>query len=223
MDLEFYASPEASFPERTLPFAPGKIIGVGRNYRAHAAELGGEVPSEPLLFFKARSGLVAPGQSLVRPGGFERVDHEGEIGVVIGRSGRRIRRENALDHVLGYVCVNDVTIRDLQKRDSQWARAKGFDGSCAVGPRIVGGIGLDTLEVFTRVNGTMRQHGHASMMVFDIPTLIAFASELMTLEEGDLIATGTPAGVDNLVPGDEVEVEIPGVGILRNPVVAEGA
>jgi len=222
MDLEFYASSGASAPERTLSFAPGKIIGVGRNYRAHAEELGGEVPSEPLLFFKARSGLVAPAQPLVRPA-YERVDHEGEIGVVIGRAGRRIRREDALDHVLGYVCVNDVTIRDLQKRDSQWARAKGFDSSCAVGPRIVGGLELADLEVITRVNGEVRQHGHASMMVFDIPTLIAYASELMTLEEGDLIATGTPAGVGNLVPGDVVEVEIPGVGILENPVVAEGA
>jgi 2-keto-4-pentenoate hydratase/2-oxohepta-3-ene-1,7-dioic acid hydratase in catechol pathway len=202
-------------------FRPGKIIGVGKNYRAHAAELDSEVPAEPLLFFKAPSALIGDGDDFPRPSEFERVDYEGEIGVVIGKTGRRIRAAGAMDHVLGFVCVNDFTIRDLQRKDSQWARAKGFDGSCAVGPRIVAGIPLDELSVTTRIGGEVRQSAPASQMVWSIPAIIEFASQYMTLEEGDLICTGTPAGVGNLEPGDLVEVEIPGVGVLCNSVVAE--
>lgn len=222
IDLPFFASADAEMPERVMRFRPGKILCVGRNYRAHAAELGSEVPEVPLLFFKVASGLVASGSPVVRPAGFERVDYEGEIGLVIGKSGRGIPRASAWDHVLGVVCVNDLTIRDLQKSDSQWSRAKGFDGSCAVGPRVVAGLDPAALAVETRVNGEVRQSAGVSSMVFDIPTLIEFASELMTLEEGDLIATGTPAGVGNLEPGDRVQVEIPGVGVLDNRVVAPG-
>jgi len=221
MDLLFYERSGDERPARTLRFEPGKIIGVGRNYVDHAAELGNTVPAEPLLFFKARSSLIASGQAIVRPQAYDRVDFEGEIGVVIGLRGRRIAQSEALRHVLGYVCVNDVTIRDLQAKDSQWTRAKGFDTSCAVGPRVVGAPNLDALAVKTRVNGQLRQSAPASDMAFSIPHLIAYASELMTLEEGDLITTGTPAGVGNLSPGDEVEVEVEGVGVLRNPVVGE--
>lgn len=219
--LEFFSRPDSPSAERVVDFRPGKIVCVGKNYRAHAAELDSEVPASPLLFFKASSGLIATGAAMVRPVGFERVDFEGEIGLVIGRPGRRIRRDSALEHVLGVVCVNDFTIRDLQQSDSQWARAKGFDTSCAVGPRIVGGLDPRELSLVTRVNGEVRQSASASEMVYDICTLIEFASELMTLEEGDLIATGTPAGVGNLDPGDRVEVEIGEVGVLATPIVAD--
>jgi 2-keto-4-pentenoate hydratase/2-oxohepta-3-ene-1,7-dioic acid hydratase in catechol pathway len=223
MDLGFYSGPAATEPERTISLNPGKIVAVGKNYRAHAAELGGEVPAEPLLFFKASSGLIGDGDPFPRPMEFERVDYEGEIGLVIGKRGRRIKAADALAHVLGFVCVNDFTIRDLQRRDSQWARAKGFDGSCSVGPRIVGGLKLADLAVETRLNGELVQSAPASQMAFDIPTIIEFASQYMTLEEGDLIATGTPAGVGNLSPGDHVSVEVKGVGVLANTVVEDRA
>jgi len=221
MDLPFYRRSSDSSPAGLVPISPGKIICVGRNYRAHARELGNEVPSEPLIFFKASSGLIGAGDAIVRPSGFERVDFEGEIGVVIGKTGRRIRAADALTHVLGYTCMNDLTIRDLQKRDKQWWRAKGFDTSCAVGPRVVADLDHGALAVITRVNGDERQRAPASQMAFSIEHIIEFASELMTLEEGDLIATGTPAGVGNLNPGDRVEVEVVGVGVLENPVIAE--
>jgi len=217
MDLDYHCDSPGSEPIAG-DLEPAKIIAVGRNYRAHAAELGSQVPDVPLLFFKASSGLIANGEPFVRPAGFERVDYEGEIGVVIGKTGRRISKGDALAHVAGFVCANDFTIRDLQKSDSQWARAKGFDGSCAVGPRCVAGLELASLRVETRVNGEVRQSAPATDMIFDIPTVIAFASELMTLEEGDLILTGTPAGVGNVVAGDRIEVEVPGVGILENSV-----
>ena len=202
-----------------VTFAPSKIVGIGQNYRAHAAEMGKGIPGEPLIFLKPPSGLCGDGASIGRPAGYARVDHEAELGVVIGRRARRVRREDALAHVLGYVCVNDVTVRDLQQKDGQWTRAKGFDSFCPVGPRIVSGLDPADLRIMTRVNGATRQDSRTSDLIFDVPTLIAFVSQHMTLEPGDLISTGTPAGVGNLVPGDLCEIEIEHIGVLRNPVI----
>jgi 2-keto-4-pentenoate hydratase/2-oxohepta-3-ene-1,7-dioic acid hydratase in catechol pathway len=201
--------------------APGKIIGVGRNYRDHAAELKNEVPTEPLLFFKPPTALIAPGQPIVRPRGWERVDFEGELGVVIGRPCHRVKAADALGYVFGYTIVNDVTVRDLQKKDGQWTRAKGFDSFCPVGPALVPGLDPTTLRVVTRVDGVVKQDAPTSDMIFDVPTIIAAASRVMTLLPGDLIATGTPAGVGPIVAGNVVEIEIAGIGVLRNPVVDE--
>ena len=155
-----------------------------------------------------------------RPSGYECVDFEGELGVVIGTRARHVSRESALDHVAGYVCVNDVTVRDLQKRDGQWTRAKGFDTFWPVGLKVVAGLDPSKLRITTRVNGQIRQDSSTNDLIFDGPTLIAFVSRHMTLEPGDLISTGTPSGVGNLSPGDVVEVEIQGIGVLRNPVIA---
>lgn len=203
-----------------IDLIPSKIIGIGQNYRAHAIEMGKGVPTSPLLFLKPPSALLCDGGRIERPSGYERVDYEGELGVVIGRRTRTVSRERALDHVMGYVCVNDVTVRDLQKSDGQWSRAKGFDTFCPLGPRIVVGLDPTNLRLTTRVNGEVRQDSSTSDLIFDVPALIAFVSAHMTLEPGDVISTGTPAGVGNLAPGDRVEVEIEGVGILANTVVA---
>jgi 2-keto-4-pentenoate hydratase/2-oxohepta-3-ene-1,7-dioic acid hydratase in catechol pathway len=203
---------------------PGKIIGIGRNYRDHAAELGHTVPAKPLLFLKPATAVIGPGTPIVLPPESAQVDFEGEIGVVIGTRLRRAGEDEARRAIAGVTCVNDVTARDLQRSDEQWTRAKGFDTFCPVGPRVapLDPRGFDELEVFCRVNGAERQHGRARDMVFSIPALVAYISQVMTLEQGDLIATGTPAGVGALRPGDVVEVEIPGVGLLANPVTAEG-
>jgi 2-keto-4-pentenoate hydratase/2-oxohepta-3-ene-1,7-dioic acid hydratase in catechol pathway len=205
---------------RDFDLVPSKIIGIGQNYRAHALEMGKGLPEQPLMFLKPPSAMVASGGQIERPGGFARVDHEGELGVVIGQRARRVRRDRALDYVMGLTCVNDVTVRDLQKKDGQWTRAKGFDTFCPIGPRIVAGLDPSNLHLVTRVNGEVRQDSSTSDLIFDVPTLIAFVSEHMTLEKGDVISTGTPAGVGNLVPGDTVEIEIEGIGILRNTVVS---
>ena len=197
---------------------PSKIIGIGTNYRAHAVEMGKGLPEEPLMFLKPRSALIPDGAAIERPVGYERVDYEGELGVVIGRRARRVSRERALDYVLGYTCVNDVTVRDLQKKDGQWARAKGFDTFCPLGPRIVSGLDPAALRITTRVDGQVRQDSPTSDLIFDVPALIAFCSHHMTLEVGDVISTGTPSGVGNLVPGNVVEIEISGIGVLRNTV-----
>jgi len=199
---------------------PNKIIGIGTNYRAHAVEMGKGLPEEPLMFLKPRTALIPDGAPIERPGGYERVDYEGELGVVIGTRARRISRDRALDVVLGFVCVNDVTVRDLQKRDGQWARAKGFDTFCPLGPRIVAGLDPSKLRITTRVNGEIRQDSSTADLIFDVPALIAFASAHMTLEPGDVISTGTPSGVGNLSPGDTVSIEIEGIGVLTNPVIA---
>jgi 2-keto-4-pentenoate hydratase/2-oxohepta-3-ene-1,7-dioic acid hydratase in catechol pathway len=204
-----------------VPLRPGKVIGVGRNYRAHAAELGHEVPKEPLLFLKPPSALL-PHEGIIRiPPESARVDHEGEIGIVVGRRLRRATEEEARAAVLGVVCVNDVTARDLQKRDVQFTRAKGFDTFCPVGPCVGTGLEPDTLAIATRVNGALRQSGQATDMIFPVARLLSYISGVMTLEPGDLVATGTPEGVAPLQPGDVVEVEIPGVGRLRNRVDLE--
>jgi 2-keto-4-pentenoate hydratase/2-oxohepta-3-ene-1,7-dioic acid hydratase in catechol pathway len=198
------------------PVTPTKIVCVGRNYRAHAAELGNEVPAEPLLFFKPPSSIVGPDEAIELPGASERVDHEAELGVVIGERCRRVPAERALDVVFGYTCVNDVTARDLQKKDGQWTRAKGFDTFCPAGPLLVTGLDPSALAVRCRVNGDTRQDGTTRDMIFSVAALVAYVSAIMTLEPGDLIATGTPHGVGPLSDGDVVEVEIEGVGTLRS-------
>ena len=199
-------------------------MAVGRNYALHAAELGSAVPKEPLIFLKPPSSVIGDGDAIVLPPESARVEHEGEIGVVIGRRVRRVTEAEARSAIAGITCVNDVTARDLQRSDEQWTRAKGFDTFCPLGPRVVpiDPGRLEELEVRCRVNGALRQHAHVRDMVFRIATLVAYISRVMTLEPGDLIATGTPAGVGPLVPGDVVEVEIAEVGVLRNPVVAAG-
>jgi len=201
---------------------PSKIVCVGRNYAKHAAELGNEVPTEPLIFLKAPSAVIGAGAAIVLPGGVGRVDFEGEIGVVIGTRARHVAQADAWSYVDALVPVNDVSARDLQKKDGQWSRAKGFDTFCPVGtPVPVARVDLDRLAVCTRVNGQVRQDSSAADMVFTIPFLIAHISRIMTLEPGDLIATGTPDGVGPLAPGDEVEVAVAGVGSVRNPVREE--
>jgi 2-keto-4-pentenoate hydratase/2-oxohepta-3-ene-1,7-dioic acid hydratase in catechol pathway len=200
---------------------PSKIVCVGRNYVAHAAELGNEVPSEPLIFLKPPSSLIGNGDAILLPPGVGEVHYEGEIGVLIGRRASRVREESAMDYVEGIVPVNDVTARTLQRKDSQWSRAKGFDTFCPVGePKPPGEVDLESLSVVTRVNGEERQRGRSDQMVFSVPYLISYISGIMTLEPGDLLATGTPEGVGPLSVGDVVEVELTGLGVLRNPVKA---
>ena len=200
------------------PVRPSKIVCVGRNYVAHARELGNEVPQVPMLFLKPPSAIIGPGEPIVLPDTSRQVEYEAEIGVVMGsrlRDGDEAAAERAIG---GFVCVNDVTCRDLQKTDGQWGRAKGYDTFCPVGPEVRNGLDWRKLEVIGRVNGQERQRARATEMHFSIPALVAFISGIMTLEPGDLIATGTPAGVGPLRDGDVVEVEIPGVGVLSNPV-----
>jgi 2-keto-4-pentenoate hydratase/2-oxohepta-3-ene-1,7-dioic acid hydratase in catechol pathway len=199
---------------------PSKIVCIGRNYREHAAELGHEVPKEPLIFLKPPSALLDPGQRIIRPKISARVDYEGEMGVVIGRKCRNLRDdEDVRDYILGYTCVNDVTARDLQNKDGQWTRAKGFDTFCPVGPVVSdeidpwAGVGVET-----RVNGNIRQQGNTRDFIFALDVVIRHIAQVMTLLPGDLIATGTPSGVGPLVAGDEVEVTVQGIGTLRNPV-----
>jgi len=197
---------------------PGKIVCVGRNYREHAKELGNEVPKEPLIFLKPPSSVVWNSEAILLPGASSKVEYEGEIGVVIGKAMTRVSESDAARGIRGIVAVNDVTARDLQKTDSQWTRAKGFDTFCPLGEESSKLPDLGSLSVVTRVNGVERQRGLSSEMVFSIPSLLAYISRIMTLEPGDLVATGTPSGVGPLVPGDIVEVEIPGVSRVSNPV-----
>jgi 2-keto-4-pentenoate hydratase/2-oxohepta-3-ene-1,7-dioic acid hydratase in catechol pathway len=206
----------------TLP-RPSKIVCIGLNYAKHAAEFGNPIPEEPLIFLKPPSALIGPGEAIVMPKGAGQVDYEGEIGVRIGKRARHVSKEQAWDFVDGLLALNDVTARELQRKDGQWSRAKGFDTFCPVGPvRPLAEVDLGKLSVTTRVNGEVRQQSGADDMVFDIPALIAHITRGMTLEPGDLIATGTPSGVGPVAPGDVVEIEIGGVGSLSNPVVAEG-
>lgn len=200
---------------------PGKIVCVGRNYREHAKELGNAVPAEPLLFLKPPSAIIRSGEAIVSPRLSQKVEHEGEIGVVIGAPIRRATEAEALASIRGIVALNDVTARDLQKSDAQWTRGKGFDTFCPVGPEWPGVPDFASLMVVTRVNGVVRQQGTGGEMVFSVPALLAYISQVMTLEPGDIVATGTPAGVGPLVPGDTVEVEVVGCSIVTNPVIAE--
>lgn len=206
------------------PVAPSKIVCVGRNYREHAAELGNPMPSEPLLFLKAPSTIIGDGDLIELPELSQRVEHEGELAVIIGRRCRRLSSvEDPLAYVLGYTCLNDVTARDLQRRDVQFTRGKSFDTFCPVGPYIVTGLDPSDLSVETRVNGEVRQSGRTSAMAFPVHEIIRYISHAMTLEPGDLIATGTPAGVGPLQAGDVCEVEVEGIGLLRNEVRAVSA
>lgn len=200
------------------PVIPGKIIGVGRNYQDHARELGNEPPSEPLLFLKAPSSLIGPRSPIVLPSISERVDFEGEIAVVLRQRLRQATAEEAKAAVLGVTPACDVTARDLQRRDATFARAKSFDTFCPIGPAILVQPDLDDLEVVTRVNGEERQRGHVRDMIFPIVDLLVYISAMMTLEPGDVVLTGTPAGVAPLQDGDRIEVEIEGAGILHNSV-----
>ena len=202
---------------------PSKIVCVGRNYLEHARELGNDVPAEPLIFLKPPSSLIDGGESIVLPPQSEQVEFEGEIGVVVGRRLRHATEEEAVAGIAAIVAVNDVTARDLQRKDNQWTRAKGFDTFCAVGKPLVGAMSvaqLGQLEVVTRVNGKERQRGRSADMAFSIPFLLSYISHIMTLEPGDLIATGTPAGVGKLVEGDIVEVAVVGASMVTNPVAA---
>jgi 2-keto-4-pentenoate hydratase/2-oxohepta-3-ene-1,7-dioic acid hydratase in catechol pathway len=228
LEGEPFAAPRAGRPLASLeavpllaPVQPSKVLAIGRNYAGHAAEFGDSLPSEPLLFLKPPSAVIGLGESIVLPRLSRRVDHEAELAVVFGRRCRRVCREKALAYVLGYTCANDVTARDLQERDDQWARAKGFDTFCPLGPWIVTDLDAGNLEVTARVNGEVRQHGNTGDLLFPIPVLIEYASAVMTLEPGDVLLTGTPAGVGPLHAGDAVEVEVAGIGTLRNPVVDE--
>jgi len=201
------------------PIRPSKIVCVGRNYREHAAELGNKMPEEPLLFLKAPSAIISSGDEIVLPSASQQVEHEGELGVVIGRVARNIPSdEDPLSYVLGYTCVNDVTARDLQRKDVQFTRGKSFDTFCPVGPWIETDIDPNNVAVETRLNGEVKQKGNTADMAFPVAFLIRYISEIMTLYPGDLIATGTPAGVSRMKPGDIVEVEVAGIGILQNRV-----
>lgn len=199
--------------------APSKIVCVGRNYHAHARELGGHVPPEPLIFLKPPSALSAGGDPVLLPPGVGRVDFEGEIAFVVGRRCRFVREEDGWDHLSHVVPANDVTARELQRADDQWTRAKGFDTFCPIGtPVPLSALDPEKLRVETRVNGELRQEGSVQEMAFSPPALVSFISRIMTLEPGDLILSGTPEGVGPLLPWDEVEVSIPGVGAVANPV-----
>ena len=197
---------------------PGKIVCVGRNYVEHARELGNDVPTEPLIFLKPPSSVIEDGAWIERPPQSAEVDHEGEIGILIGKQLRRVTETEAVSGIGGIVAVNDVTARDLQRKDSQWTRAKGFDTFCPVGNVHTGPVDLDSLQLITTVNGEIKQKATSSEMVFKIPMLLSFISHIMTLEPGDLVATGTPAGISPLRAGDTVEVSIKGISRVRNPV-----
>ena len=197
---------------------PSKIVCVGRNYLEHARELGNELPKEPLIFLKPPSSMIRDGDSIVLPRQSEQVEHEGEIGIVLGSQLWRAAPDAAVRAIRGIVAANDVTARDLQRSDSQWTRAKGFDTFCPVGQEARPPRDLRDLTVVTRVNGQERQRGVAAAMAFDIPTLLSYISHVMTLEPGDLVLTGSPAGIGKLEAGDEVEVEVVGLSRVRNPV-----
>lgn len=202
------------------PVRPRKIFGIGKNYRAHASEMGGEVPGEPLVFGKCTTSILASGGTVLLPAESTRVDFEGELGVVIGSWCRRVPRERAMDHVFGYLPICDVTARDLQAKDGQWIRAKGFDTFCPVGPEIVTGVDPAALELRLEVNGMLRQQASTRDMVFDVATLVSHLSSFATLEPGDLVLTGTPEGVGPLAPGDRVRVCIESMADLVFGVAA---
>jgi 2-keto-4-pentenoate hydratase/2-oxohepta-3-ene-1,7-dioic acid hydratase in catechol pathway len=223
--FEAYMRKEAKTPATSVkllaPVVPSKIICVGRNYVEHAKELGNDVPKIPMIFFKPPSAILAPGEAILLPPQSKQVEHEAELVVVIGKRGRNITAEQAKNYIFGYTVGNDVTARDLQRTDERWARAKGFDTFCPIGPWIDTDFDISDAVITSRVNDQPRQMASTRDMVFGVPTLIAFISSVMTLEPGDLIFTGTPSGVGPLKAGDEVVVEIEGLGVLRNPVRAE--
>lgn len=203
-----------------IPAAPTKVVGIGRNYRAHAEELDNPMPTEPLIFLKAPSSLIGHRASIVLPQESERVEYEGEIAVVMRTRTTRASLAEARAAILGVTCACDVTARDLQRKDATFARGKSIDTFCPLGPAIAVGVDYEDLEVVTRINGEQRQQGHVDRMAWGLVELVSYVSHYMTLEAGDLLLTGTPAGVGPLAPGDLVEVEVSGVGILSNPVEA---
>jgi 2-keto-4-pentenoate hydratase/2-oxohepta-3-ene-1,7-dioic acid hydratase in catechol pathway len=203
------------------PAVPTKIIAVGLNYTDHAEELGMPIPEEPIIFLKPPSAVIGDGDPIMLPNSSKRVDYEGELAVVIGRRCKSVPKEKAEEVILGYTCFNDVTARDLQAKDVQWTRAKSFDTFAPIGPYIAEIEDVSNLRIETRVNGKVKQRSNTSNMIFDVPTLIEFVSSVMTLEKGDIIATGTPANVGPLESNDIVEVEIESIGVLRNPVLGK--
>lgn len=204
------------------PCVPTKIVCVGRNYADHAKELGNEAPAEPIIFLKPVSALLPPNGIIERPAISNRVDHEGELAIIIGQRAKHVKAADWRDYVLGFSCANDVTARDIQKRDVQFTRGKSFDTFCPIGPCIETDLDVSDLALTVRVNGETRQNGRTSQMIFPVPFLIEFISSVMTLERGDVILTGTPSGVGPLNAGDVVEVEIEGIGVLRNSVADAG-
>ncbi|MGI6549025.1 MAG: fumarylacetoacetate hydrolase family protein [Syntrophomonadales bacterium] len=229
LEIEAPGSKESKFTGRShaidevkllAPVKPGKVIGVGLNYADHIAEFNNRVPSEPIIFLKPSSSVIGTNSHIIYPGISKRVDFEAELAVVIGEVCRHVTPKAALQKVWGYTCGNDVTARDLQRRDNQWTRAKSFDTFCPLGPWIKTDINPDNLEIVARVNGEVRQRSNTNQMIFRVEDLIAFVSEVMTLSPGDVIMTGTPSGVGPLEVGDEICVEIEGLGVLRNDVVA---
>lgn len=216
-----YGRPVESSPQGVLPpVYPRKIVGIGRNYRAHAEELGNPVPDEPVIFLKAPTSIVGPGGTVVLPPESKRVEFEGEIAVIIRRQLCRASRQEVGRAILGVTCACDVTARDLQRQDPTFARGKSFDTFCPLGPGVLVDPDLDNLEVITRVNGEEKQRGRTSRMLFDILELLSYTSRMMTLEPGDIVLTGTPEGVGPLADGDRLEVEVSGVGVLANAVEA---
>lgn len=213
---------EASSARFTAPVEPSKILCVGLNYHAHvhASFSADEAPSEPLLFLKPPSSIVGPGESMVYPPQSERVDYEAELGLVIGKTLKNATEAQAVDGIFGLTCVNDVTARDLQKKDKQWSRAKGFDTFCPVGPHVVTGVDFTDLLVEGIVNDEVKQSGRTSQMIFPIPALLSYMSAAMTLNPGDLILTGTPSNINPMQPGDKVVVRIEKVGELKNTLIA---
>ena len=203
------------------PCQPSKIVALGLNYASHAAEMNVPLPEEPLMFLKPPTAVIGPEEPIRYPRISERVDYEAELAVVIGKRARHVPRGQALDFVLGYTCGNDVTARDLQSKDGQWTRSKGFDTFCPLGPWIETELDPSDLAVQARVNGQVRQSSRTSDLIFGVADLVSFISQVMTLLPGDVIMTGTPSGIGPLQPGDVVEVEIEGIGVLRNPVEAE--
>jgi 2-keto-4-pentenoate hydratase/2-oxohepta-3-ene-1,7-dioic acid hydratase in catechol pathway len=203
------------------PVLPSKLVAVGRNYEDHAAERGGEVPDEPLIFLKPATSVIGPEANVVHPAISNDVQHEAELAAVVSRVARHVKAEDASAFIMGYTAANDVTARDLQMKDGQWARAKGFDTFCPLGPAIETELDpLEKLAVICRVNGEVRQAGFTSDMVFGVAEILEYVTAVMTLLPGDVILTGTPAGISRVVPGDVMEVEIDGIGILQNPVVS---
>jgi 2-keto-4-pentenoate hydratase/2-oxohepta-3-ene-1,7-dioic acid hydratase in catechol pathway len=203
------------------PVLPTKVVAVGKNYADHAKEMGEDVPEEPIIFLKPSTSVVGPGDPIIYPAGVDRVDFEGELAVIVGKMARHLDEATALQVVLGFTCANDVTARNLQASDGQWTRAKGFDTFCPLGPWIETDLDSSDLAVRTLVNDEQRQSSRTSMLVTSVARLLTFISEVMTLLPGDVILTGTPAGIGPLTPGDRVAVEIEGIGVLTNHVIAE--
>lgn len=203
------------------PVSPSKVVAVGLNYKAHAIELGMDFPSEPILFLKPRETVIGPKQEIVYPSMSTRVDYEAELAIVIGRRAKNISERNAREYILGYTCANDVTARDLQKKDGQWTRAKSFDTFCPLGPIITDEIDPDNVYVRSYLNGQIKQDSSTKDLIFGVNYLVSFISKIMTLNPGDVILSGTPSGIGPMSPGDRVEIEVEGIGILENTVIKE--